>query len=98
MGNIRLRLNIADFSKIFFLLPKINELLAAATVSLTDMSRLQFCQATIGRLSATIQSCLTFDAAEIQRVSAVAISGIQHRVTKTVCYGIPVLTHTSSPD
>jgi len=32
------------------------------------MSKLQFCQATI---------------AEIQRVSVVAISGIQHRVTKT---------------
>merc|ERR1712032_420043 len=47
---------------------EINEHLGAATVSLTDMSKLQFCQATI---------------AEIQRVSVVAISGIQHRVTKT---------------
>merc|ERR1719193_85862 len=47
---------------------EINEHLGAATVSLTDMSKLQFCQASI---------------AEIQRVSVVAISGIQHRVTKT---------------
>jgi len=48
---------------------EINDNLGAGTVSLTDMSKLQFCQATI---------------AEIQRLSVVAISGIQHRVTKTM--------------
>ena len=56
------------------------------------MSKLQFCQATIGEISVTIQSCLTSDAAEIQRVSVVAISGIQHRVTKTVDFKIKFFT------
>merc|ERR1719177_59561 len=61
---------------------EINEHLGAATVSLTDMSKLQFCQASI---------------AEIQRVSVVAISGIQHRVTKTVGYESDFLISSPNP-
>ena len=80
---------------------QINDNLGAGTVSLTDMSKLQFCQATIGQeeLLTSLASFTLFsptstifnlnsDAAEIQRLAVVAISGIQHRVTKTVGHSI----------
>ena len=44
----------SEFSRIFYLwISQINEHLGAATVSLTDMSKLQFCQATIGEMLVT---------------------------------------------
>ena len=62
------------------------------------MSKLQFCQATVGEIFATIQFFFTPDVAEIQRVSVVAISSLQHRVTKTVSCSNILSPHTPLPD
>ena len=106
MPHINANINSTKYISILknHFLAQINDNLGAGTVSLTDMSKLQFCQATIGQeeLLTSLASLQHFDlffnistifnlnsdAAEIQRLSVVAISGIQHRVTKTVGHSI----------
>ena len=62
------------------------------------MSKLQFCQATIGEIDICNYTFFTPDAAEIQRVSVVAISSLQHRVTKTVSCSNILSPYTLLPD